>query len=87
MTDLGPTDRLLARGTMRQSLGQGLHSVERTSYGELLFAVSVALLFWLKDGLHLSAQPVAVFEAIVLIPAYFGFAFGFLRDRWPSVFT
>ncbi|MDP3737621.1 MAG: hypothetical protein Q8R02_09540 [Hyphomonadaceae bacterium] len=41
---------LLARGTMRQSLGQGLHSVERTSYGELLFAVSVALLFWLKDG-------------------------------------
>ena len=44
--------------------------------------LSLPLLFWLKDGLHLSAQPVAVFEAIVLIPAYFGFAFGFLRDRW-----
>ena len=41
---------LLARGTMRESLGGGLHSVQRTSYGELLFAVSVALLFWLKDG-------------------------------------
>jgi len=41
---------LLARGTMRNSLGGGLHAVQRTSYGELLFAVSVALLFWLKDG-------------------------------------
>jgi dolichol kinase len=41
---------LLARGTMKQSLGASLHSVQRTSYGELLFAVSVALLFWLKDG-------------------------------------
>jgi dolichol kinase len=41
---------MLARGMMRQSLGAGLHGVERTSYGELLFAVSVALLFWLKDG-------------------------------------
>ncbi len=41
---------LLARGTMRKSLGGGLHAVQRTSYGELLFAISVALLFWLKDG-------------------------------------
>jgi len=32
----------------------GLHAVERTSYGELLFAVSVALLFWLKDGHFIS---------------------------------
>jgi phytol kinase len=31
-------------------LGQGLHGVGRVSYGELLFAVSVALLFHLKDG-------------------------------------
>ena len=29
---------LLARGIMRQSLGGGLHAVQRTSYGELLFA-------------------------------------------------
>ncbi len=41
---------MLARGTMRASLGGSLHSVERTSYGELLFALSVALLFWLKGG-------------------------------------
>ena len=41
---------VLARGVARTSLGAGLHAVERKSYGELLFAVSVALLFWLKDG-------------------------------------
>jgi phytol kinase len=45
---------MLARGTMRESLGAGLHGVKRTSYGELLFAVSVALLFWLKDGHHIA---------------------------------
>jgi dolichol kinase len=45
---------LLARGTMKQSLGVSLHSVQRTSYGELLFAVSVALLFWLKEGHFIS---------------------------------
>ena len=47
---------LLARGTMRQSLGGGLHAVRRTSYGELMFAVSVALLFWLKDGHFVSVS-------------------------------
>lgn len=41
---------LLARGALRQSLGGGLHAVSRVSYGELLFAAAVALLFWLKDG-------------------------------------
>jgi phytol kinase len=45
---------MLARGMMRDSLGAGLHAVQRTSYGELLFAVSVALLFWLKDGHHIA---------------------------------
>lgn len=45
---------MLARGRMRKSLGGGLHAVERTSYGELLFAVSVGLLFWLKDGHFIS---------------------------------
>lgn len=48
---------MLARGAMRAQLGEGLHAVSRQSYGELLFAFSVALLFWLKDGHHiLSAQ-------------------------------
>ncbi len=40
----------LARGTMRKGLGEGLHGVERVSFGEIFFAVSVALLFWLADG-------------------------------------
>ncbi|WP_428061689.1 diacylglycerol/polyprenol kinase family protein [Brevundimonas sp.] len=39
----------------RPTLGEGLHGVKRFSYGELLFAVSVALLFWLKDG-HYSLE-------------------------------
>jgi phytol kinase len=47
---------LLARGRMRESLGGGLHAVKRVSYGELLFAVSVALLFWLKEGHFVSVQ-------------------------------
>jgi dolichol kinase len=47
---------MLARGTMRASLGGGLHGVERTSYGELLFAAAVALLFWLKDGHYILAR-------------------------------
>jgi phytol kinase len=45
---------MLARGVARKSLGGGLHAVERKSYGELLFAISVALLFWLKDGHFIS---------------------------------
>lgn len=40
----------LARGRMRTSLGEGLHGVSRVSYGEVLFAVSVLLLFELKEG-------------------------------------
>ena len=32
----------LARGAMRKTLGDGLHAVNRDSYGEILFAVSVA---------------------------------------------
>lgn len=40
----------LARGRLRSDLGEGLHSVRRVSYGEVLFALSVALLFWLQGG-------------------------------------
>jgi len=45
---------IAARGVARQSLGGGLHAVARKSYGELLFAIAVALLFWLKDGHFIS---------------------------------
>lgn len=44
--------------------------------------VSLPLLFWLKDGLALRPQAIAAFEAVALIPLYFGFVFGFIRDRW-----
>lgn len=40
----------LARGRLRRDLGAGLHAVSRVSYGEMLFALSVALLFHLQDG-------------------------------------
>jgi MFS family permease len=44
--------------------------------------VSLPLLFWLKDGLGLRPQAIAAFEAVALAPLYFGFVFGFVRDRW-----
>lgn len=47
---------LLARGAMKATLGGSLHGVKRTSYGELLFAAAVALLFWLKDGHYILAR-------------------------------
>lgn len=45
---------LLARGAFRARLGAGLHGVQRQSWGEVLFAASVALLFWLKDGTYIN---------------------------------
>lgn len=45
---------IAARGRLRSKLGEGLHSVDRVSYGEVLFAVSVALLFVLKDGHYIT---------------------------------
>jgi MFS family permease len=44
--------------------------------------VSLPLLFWLKDGLALRPRAIAAFEAVALVPLYFGFVFGFIRDRW-----
>lgn len=44
----------LARGALRRQLGEGLHGVTRRSYGELLFAVSVALMFWLQNGHYIT---------------------------------
>jgi len=64
---------LLARGVAKTSLGAGLHAVERRSYGELLFAVSVALLFWLKDGhfvsisMHQKAPPGPVLYVLPIL--------------------
>src|SRR4029079_14978954 len=44
--------------------------------------VSLPILFWLKNGLGVGPQSVAGYEALVVVPTSFGFAFGFLRDRW-----
>lgn len=61
---------LMARGALRKSLGAGLHGVERVSYGELLFAISVALLFWLKDGhfIALAQDRQAMGPALYVVP-------------------
>lgn len=40
----------LARSALRARLGAGLHAVDRVSFGEIFFAGSVALLFWLSEG-------------------------------------
>ncbi len=64
---------LAARGSARSSLGAGLHAVARKSYGELLFAASVALLFWLKDGhfvsisMHHKAPPGPVLYVLPIL--------------------
>lgn len=44
--------------------------------------VYLPVLYTLKDTLELRPTSVAAFEAITLLPVYFGFLFGFLRDRW-----
>lgn len=46
----------LARSLMRARLGAGLHAVDRVSFGEIFFAGSVALLFWLADGHFILAE-------------------------------
>ena len=48
----------------------------------LLGVWKTSALFALKDHLHMAADEVAFFLLFVNIPAYFGFVFGFLRDRW-----
>lgn len=40
-----------------------------------------ALQFIYKNQLHFDAQHTAIFKAIINAPGYFGFVFGFLRDR------
>src|SRR5687767_4903669 len=44
--------------------------------------LALPLQFTLKDRLGLGPQGLALFEAITFLPVYFGFAVGFLRDRW-----
>src|SRR5260221_10756097 len=45
---------------------------------------SIPISYFLKDSLHLSPVPFAVFVAIVSIPVGVGFMLGFIRDRLRS---
>lgn len=44
--------------------------------------ISLPVLFFLKNRLHLDAQAFALFNLWLGIPLYLSFLFGFLRDRW-----
>jgi MFS family permease len=48
-------------------------------YGGLM---SIPLLFFLKNRLHLAAHQLALFNLWTSIPLYAGFLFGLIRDRW-----
>jgi MFS family permease len=48
-------------------------------YGGLM---SIPLLFFLKNRLHLAAHQLALFNLWTSIPLYAAFLFGLLRDRW-----
>jgi MFS family permease len=48
-------------------------------YGGLM---SIPLLFFLKNRLHLAAHQLALFNFWTSIPLYAAFLFGLLRDRW-----
>jgi MFS family permease len=52
--------------------------------GSPLGIAAIPISYFLKDTLRLSPVQLAVFQAIAVIPVCFGFAFGFLRDRWRS---
>jgi MFS family permease len=48
-------------------------------YGGMM---SIPLLFFLKNRLHLTAHEMALFNLWTSIPLYAGFLFGLMRDRW-----
>ncbi len=49
--------------------------------------LSLPIIFFLKNRLHLSAPETARFNLIVAIPLFAGFVFGFIRDRWSPFAT
>jgi MFS family permease len=44
--------------------------------------IALPLVFFLKNRLHQSPDQVAMFALLAAIPTYFGWLFGFIRDRW-----
>lgn len=79
----------LARGRMRATLGAGLHAVARRSYGEVYFALAVALLFALRSGFSATADlgdlfyllPIAILTISDAAAALIGVRFGRTRFK------
>ncbi len=78
----------LARGALRGTLGAGLHSVSRCSYGEVYFSISVAALFALYDlaaphmlGAAFYVLPLAILTVSDAAAAIVGQRFGRRRFR------
>ncbi len=77
----------LARGRLRGSLGAGLHAVPRRSFGEMYFALAVALLFALRPFGAGAASlevvhyllPIAILTISDTAAALIGARFGRLR--------
>ena len=76
-----PSGEASARGRREIVLYFGL-LMTTLGLADPLGVVHLPILFTLKDKLGLRPPSVAVFEAIIMLPVYLGFAFGHLRDSW-----
>jgi hypothetical protein len=73
----------LLKGRVRRSLlGYFVPLMGVIAFCDPSGLIAVPVQFLLKDSLGLTPQQMAIFEAIVLTPAYFGFFFGWVRDTW-----
>ena len=44
--------------------------------------IDIPITFFLKNRMHLASNELAVFKLWIGTPLFFGFVFGFIRDRW-----
>jgi hypothetical protein len=65
-------------GALALAIGLGSPGGHGSPAGVALLPVR----YFLNDHLHLGPQAVSAFFALISIPLYAGFLFGFLRDRW-----
>jgi MFS family permease len=71
-------------GSQRQIISY--FSILTFTFGTVGLLAGLPIAFYQKDVLHLSAVAVSVLGCITAIPTYFGFLFGYMRDRCrPSV--
>jgi Na+/melibiose symporter-like transporter len=84
-TQTAGAPRYVARRTTDVGAGVWVYFATLTlanALGDPVGLLSLPLQFTLKDDLGLGPQRLALFEVLLFIPVYFGFALGFLRDRW-----